>query len=88
MNNPEENYNESTDDQWYRYLDEEQEYETVSLSDRAKAIRSGALEENNNELTPAFGWLSMDIALKELTIKDHLHTIEHLKECIKILEKR
>ena len=83
-----ESTNENTDDQWYQYLDEEQEYEAVSLSDRAKAIRSGALEENNNELTPALGWLSMDIALKELTIKDHLDTIEHLKECIKILEKR
>ena len=79
---------ESTDDQWYQYLDEEQEYETVSLSDRTIVLVGEAMDACEDNVNRACGWLAMDIALKELTIKDHLHTIEHLKECIKILEKR
>jgi hypothetical protein len=80
--------NEPTDDQWWKQMDEEQEYETVSLSDRAKAIRSNALKDCSNDSVQALGWLSMDITLKELTIRDRDDTIKHLKECIKILERK
>ena len=88
MNNPEENV-ENTDDQWWEQQDEEQQqHERVSLLDRAKAIGDEALGACDNDISQAFGRLSMFLALDETLALEKDKAVLHLKECIKILEKR
>ena len=79
---------ESTDDKWWMH--QEEEYEHVSLSDRAKELREEALKECDNSIPQAMGWLSMALALLEVKVEldDRDKEIEHLNKVISILENK